>query len=129
MSKKVFLSIFVLLIVAIVVAGNFYWQLRTLKNNPLAVAEKENAELLERVGKLILLPDEKPTIATVTDPEKLSDQAFFVNAKTGYKVLVFSVSKKAILYDPILNKIIEVAPFQINEDAKSAGQTKPKTTQ
>ncbi len=54
---------------------------------------------------------------------------FFVNAKTGYKVLVFPVSKKAILYDPVLNKIIEVAPFQINEDTKSAGQTKPKTTQ
>jgi hypothetical protein len=52
-----------------------------------------------------------------------------VNAKTGYKVLVFSVAKKAILYDPVLNKIIEVAPFQISEDAKSAGQTKPKTTQ
>ena len=127
MAKKVFLSLFVLLLLASVAAGYFYWELRTLKNNPLAVAEKENSALVEAVGKLMLLPDEKPTIATVTDPEKLSDQTFFANAKTGDKVLVFSVSKKAILYDPVLNKIIEVGPVKVTEDAPAPSVDKNTT--
>ena len=118
MIKKIFLSLLVLVFVASATAGYFYWQWRNIKNNPTAVLEDESKKLIEMVGKLILLPNEQPTIATVTDPSKLSDQIFFKNAKVGYKVLVYSVAKKAILYDPISNKIIEVGPVNITDDTK-----------
>ena len=118
MVKKVFLALFVLLVVAIVAAGYFYFEWSKLKNDPVAVTAKENELLIEEVGRLILLPQETPTIATVTDPSKLSDQAFFINAQVGYKVLVYS--KKAILYDPVLHKIIEVGPVSVTNEPSGA---------
>ncbi len=71
--------------------------------------------LLERVGQLIVLPtDEEPTVATVTDPDVLKGEAFFVNANKGDKVIIYVKAKRAILYDPVQHKIVEVAPFNMN---------------
>lgn len=94
------------------------------------VSDAEIKELVDKVGKLVILPDEEPTIATVTDPDKLSDQAFFSSAKTGDKVLIFTNAKKAILYRPEQNKIIEVAPVNIGESETQpniAGDIAPVT--
>lgn len=68
--------------------------------------------LIERVGKLIVLPQgEEPTVATVSDPEKLKDQVFFANAKVGDKVLIYTKARKAYLYDPEGDILLEVAPI------------------
>ena len=82
------------------------------------VVEKKSSEtIVERVGKLLLLPaDESPTIAAVSDISKLQDQLFFKNAKNGDVVLMFAKAQRAVLFDPELNKIIEVAPLTV--DAK-----------
>ncbi len=72
----------------------------------------ENKELLEKVGKLVVLPvGETPTIATVSDLSKLKDQPFFAKAQPGDKVLIYSTAKRAILYRPSTNQIIELAPL------------------
>ena len=55
--------------------------------------------------------DENPTIVTVTNPESIKNQFFFKDAQAGDKVLVFKISKKAILYRPNTNKIISIAPL------------------
>ncbi|MBP9669332.1 MAG: hypothetical protein KBE09_03515 [Candidatus Pacebacteria bacterium] len=69
-------------------------------------------DLVAEVGRLIVLPEnEVPTVATVTEPEKLKDQLFFANAKMGDKVLLYTEAKKAYLYDPVAKKLIEVAPI------------------
>lgn len=77
--------------------------------------DKEEAKILaSRIGKLIYLPEnEEPTVVTVVEPEKVRDQQFFAKAKKGDKVLVYNQAKKAILYDPVANKIIEVGPVLI----------------
>lgn len=108
----------VILIVFVAVAGGFayyfYRQYSAIKSDPRVLAQKESALLIEKVGRLIVLPEgEEPTVATVSDPEKLKSQPFFANAKQGYKVLIYTNSKKAILYDPVLDKIVEVAPLNI----------------
>jgi len=100
-------------------AGYYYYRQATdLKKNPQkqqAVLQEEAKSLVADVSRLIVLPqDEEPTIATVSDPEKLKDQPFFANAKAGDKVLIYSKAKKAILYDPQNDKIVEVAPLNIN---------------
>ena len=87
-------------------------------------AVDESKKIIEMVGKLIQLPeDEQPSVATVTDPEKLKDQPFFARAKIGDKVLIFNNAKRAILYDPIANKIIDVSPININVSSPSANLT------
>lgn len=86
-----------------------------LQNNPDRIADKERAGLIKKVSKFMVLPkDEDPTIATINDLTALAGQPFFKNAQVGDKVLIYSVAKKAILFNPTENKVIEVAP--INDD-------------
>ena len=115
-------------IVAVVLAGYFYSQVRTLKQNPQAIAQKEVEALVAKVGKLVVLPaDEVPTVATVSDPEALKDQAFFAKAEKGDKVLIYAEAKKAVLYSVVMNKIIDVAPLNIGT-SKAVTPPKPTTT-
>jgi hypothetical protein len=100
-------------------AGNFYLykQMIGLRNRPTPTAASENAQLLARVGKLMVLPQEEPTIATVTDLSKLQNQPFFAQATSGDKVLIYAQAKKAILYDPNADKIVNVAPLNLTDAA------------
>ncbi len=68
--------------------------------------------VVDQVAVHLVLPeDEAPTVATVSSLEQLAGQPFFVNAKVGDKVLIYTKAKKAILYDPVIDKIVEVAPL------------------
>lgn len=103
--------------------GYFYYQLGKTqgffwsKKAPQAPQKQEAeavAKLVAEIGKLIDLPaNETPTVATVTDINKLKSEPFFQNAKNGYKVLIYQNAKKVILYDPTAKKIVNVGPFSI----------------
>ncbi len=97
--------------------------------NPSEAAKQEADALKEKVGMLIQLPSEQPTIATVNDVSKLKGQAFFKNAQNGDKVLIFTGAKEAILYRPSTNKIINVAPVNIgNNSSSSSSQSNTNNT-
>lgn len=73
-------------------------------------SENTTQQLLDKVGKLVLLPtDETPTVALVKDISKLQNQPFFSRAQDGDYVIVYTQSKVAILYRPSVNRIIEDA--------------------
>ncbi len=92
----------------------FYHQAAVLAPNRPPIGQEEVVSLMASVGKLILLPEgETPTVATVSNPEKLKDQEFFVNAKAGDKVLIFTNAQKAFLYSPTSNRVINVAPLSV----------------
>lgn len=120
--------IIIVLVGSLAAAGYFYSQWNKLrKTTPQAISD-ENTKLVETVGKIILLPTgEQPTIATVTDPSKLTDQNFFANAKVGDKVLVYATAKTAYLFDPTANKIINVAPITTDQTAPSVSGAKTQT--
>lgn len=101
----------------------YYNQYAKVVKNPEIITKQEADYLSERVGKLIKLPNEQPTIATVLDKEKLKDQTFFKKAENGDKVLVYMKEKQAILYRPSENIIIEVGP--VNIDNSTAGTSQP----
>ncbi len=93
-----------------------YKQVRDFQKDPQKQAEESVQKLVDEVSQYIVLPeDEEPTVATVTDPEKLKEQAFFAHASMGDKVLIYTNSKKAILYNPTEHKIVEVAPINIGD--------------
>ena len=86
--------------------------------------ESEMKQIVDKVGKLIELPEnEEPTLATISDKDKLKDQAFFLNAQNGDKVLVYEKAGKAILYRPSTGKIVEVAP--LNVESNNGNEVKP----
>lgn len=103
----------------------FYKKAQDLKVDPQKVSQEENEKLVAAVGKLVLLPEgEAPTIATVTDPEKLkAEQAFFSKAANGDKVLIYTRALKAIMYRPAENKIIEIAPLVIGSPTPAPAPT------
>ncbi len=89
-------------------------------SNPTAVQQAQNQQLINKIGTLAVLPKgETPTIATVTDITKLSDQPFFTNAQNGDKVLIYTQAKKAYLYRPSTNKIINIAPVNLGNQSSS----------
>lgn len=105
-----------LLFTVVVFAAGFgaYWYGR-VSNSSEALAERDVRQTIEAVAKLMVLPDgEEPTVATVTDLEQLSAQPFFTNAKIGDRVLIYTKAGKAILYDPVANKIVEAARLGID---------------
>jgi len=107
----------VLLVLAIATSIFFFVQYRHTQaqlKNPNSAAQSQTQELIDKVAKLTDLPSGEPTVATVSDVSKLSSQTFFVNAKNGDKVLIYSSAKKAILYRPSTNKIINIAPLSIS---------------
>lgn len=95
---------------------NQYKKTQLLLNNPTLAAKEEVKKITDQVSKLMELPTkEEPIVVTVLDKNKLKDQDFFKKAENGDKVIVYSVSKKAILYRPSINKIIEVAPLNLGD--------------
>lgn len=97
--------------------GYFYYQSQkgiSGTQNPPQGSPEEVKKLVLEVGKLMDLPiGEVPTVATVTDSTQLQGQAFFARAKNGDKVLIYQNSQKAILYNPVAKRIIEVSPINL----------------
>lgn len=86
-----------------------------------AQTDESAEEVIEAVGKLMVLPEgELPTVATVSNPEKVREQPFFANAEEGNKVLIYVQARKAILYDPKKNRIVEVASLTPNPTTPQA---------
>lgn len=113
--KYIVIILFVLVLLLAAVSAYLYYQSR---NDPSKVSAREVKTLTATIGKLVLLPyDESPTIATVSDPDALSDQSFFVGAQKDDKVLIYSNAKKAILYRPSIDKIINIAPLNLGDAA------------
>lgn len=80
----------------------------------------QNAKLLDDVRKVFVLPTSgTPTIATVSSADKLRNQEFFANAKDGDKVIVYSAAKRAILYRPSTEQIVNVAPIIASSNPKN----------
>jgi hypothetical protein len=72
---------------------------------------------------------EEPQLATVSDAAKLkTDQPFFANAENGDKVLIYQTAKKAILYRPTTNKIIEVGPVTLDNTTSTVPTPTPTLT-
>lgn len=131
MSKGKIIGGLAAVVFVLSLAGNAYlfMQYRSLSADPQKQAQQETRDLVHAVSQLMILPDgEDPTIATVADTSKLKDQPFFSHAEIGDKVLLFTTAKKAILYRPSANKIIEVAPINLGSAATAPAADATDTT-
>jgi hypothetical protein len=120
-KNMVIAGLAILLLLTAATTAYLYKTVSALKTNVQADIKNETAELIARVGGIILLPEgEVPTIATVSNPEELKEQPFFAKAKVGDKVLLYPIAKKAYLYDPIAHRIIEVSSItpETNQGAR-----------
>jgi hypothetical protein len=116
-SLIIIIGLTIILLAAIGIAGYFYLQYQKAQSELTKTTQSnEQAALIAEVGKLIVLPTtEQPTIATVSDVNRLKSQSFFIHARDGDKVLIYTKAQEAILYDPLANKIVEVGPISLTQ--------------
>lgn len=128
-GKKTWL-ILIIVVVLIGVASwssYSYWQakkqiskLSTVEGQQ-QLAEQEVNTILAQIKKRMILPDdETPTVATVNDVETLKkDQPFFEKAQNGDKVIIYVKAKKAIVYRPQEDLIVNVGFLAVDSTAKN----------
>ena len=95
-------------------------ELEQIKSSTEQSGQEAADQVLTKVRALIDVPtDPKPTVATISDVEKLKEaNEFFKTAENGdYLILT---ANRAVIYDPDRNIVLDVAPFQIR-----AGSTSP----
>jgi len=120
-TETVSINIIVVLVMLVLIGTAYYFfsqykKTQLLLNNPTLAAKEEVKKITDQLSKLMELPaKEEPIVVTVLDKKKLTGQDFFKRAENGDKVIVYSVSKKAILFRPSINKIIEVAPLNLGD--------------
>ncbi|MDD2224853.1 MAG: hypothetical protein PHP97_01695 [Candidatus Shapirobacteria bacterium] len=127
---KVSFTIFIVILIfsSLAAAAYFYKQYKEIKENPNKISTDEIKSLTTVISKFMDLPvDETPTLATVTDKEKLKDQDFFKKSENGDKILIYANAKKAILYRPSTQKVIEFAPLLIGNSDQNTTPTEIPT--
>lgn len=103
--------------------GYMFWQNAQLRRPEAQtqLAEAASQSVINSVSKLIIVPEDKPTVATITDVNKLrsANESFYKNAKNGDTLLLYSTV--AIIYRANENKIVNVAPVVVSpSDAEAA---------
>ncbi len=124
----------ILLVITIVAVAGFAWSfvnyrqaqkqiaLLSTPEGQQTMAQNEVNRLVEKVGKLILLPlNEKPVVAEVKDAEKLAKtEPFYEQAHDGDRLLIYPNAKRAVLYSEKNNVVVNVGPIVLNETSNPA---------
>ena len=124
-GKKIGLLVIVLLMaVGFGIAGKWAYQNDKLPGGYGQSEDEKTTKNTERivalVSKLLALPDEQPLVARVTDAETLvKEQPFYSGSTNGTYLLLFPTARKAVLYDPEKDILLNVGPFQVTPDAVS----------
>ncbi|MBU0975207.1 hypothetical protein KJ918_00245 [Patescibacteria group bacterium] len=119
-SNKLTILVLVLLILSLIGGIYLYRQYVVTKDEVeilkdperyAAILADEEQQILDKIGKHILLPDEEPTLYSILDVEmaKKSYGDFFENAKDGDRLVIYS--KKAIIYREEIDLVINAGPI------------------
>lgn len=77
----------------------------------------------EKVGKLIVPPQEEPVMAVVTAADSLiKEQAFYAGVENGDILLIYPQAGKAILYSAKKDRLLNVGPVQVGADTGKKSQ-------
>ena len=132
---KNFRSTILIIFVAILAIGSlgsavlFHYRYTQLQKNPNLAAEQKNKNLISAVGKLFNVEsNETPTLAIITEEEKVrASNEFFARVKNGDAVLFYAQMKKAVLYRPSTNQIVEIVPLILEKTTSTASSTLSET--
>lgn len=124
MKTKKILSILVVLVIlllAFAIFRKFYDPKGDAESQQLS--DKEIKSLVKKVSKLIIVPDETPVIATIIKADELiAEQKFYLGSKDGDYLIVFPTAKKAIIYRKEEDKLINVGPIIVDEQATTTAE-------
>ncbi len=97
--------------------------------HPDLSANEQVQEVLGKVGKLIQLPSETPTMAAIQDAASAKQgQPFLANAQNGDVLIVYANAAEALLYRPSTDKLIAVGPVNTNTPSSMSQNTTVSAT-
>ncbi len=80
------------------------------------LSNNQEDEIIKRVGKLVLLPAERPKFLIVKDRDAIFESEFFSKAREGDIVLLFEQSNQVMIYDIKQDRLINVGYLIQGED-------------
>ncbi len=116
-DKKKILKIAAIIIVAFLVlllASGIAVMLKNISQpkNIFPVEKSSEETAVSRAAKHLLLPEEKPVIIEIKNSADLAkEQAFYAGARDGDILLIYAAAKKAVIYSPARDMIINVGPI------------------
>lgn len=120
MKNKNLLSLLIIIIIAVLSIAIFKKFNPTVKTGEGQLTEKQIKTLVIKVSKLINVPEETPVIATIIKADQLiAEQKFYAGSKDGDYLMVFSKAQKAIIYRESEDKLINVGPIIVDQQATS----------
>lgn len=115
-TKILSIIISILIVVASVCAYFFYVKASNIGQDQNKINEEKVTALVQKINKIIDLPKgETPVLVVISDLSKLSTNPFFAHAKIGDDVLIYGVAKKAFIYDPNANMIVEAVALNLSK--------------
>lgn len=110
--------VFIVLLAAIGLCVVLFLKYReAVDTNPNNVEQKT----IETVAKLVVTPDERPTVVTVQDASKLSNPELASRAEDGDRLLVYSQNRRVIMYRPANGKIVDI--LSIKDETTNTSQS------
>ena len=103
------LSISTLVIIGAISVVGYVYLGKTPDSSNTQNSSQDEDPSIKILKKYLDFPEENPTLTTITDPEKLKDEAFFKNALKGDQLFFFPKSSKSAyllffaLADSVLN--------------------------
>lgn len=134
MPKKKFIIITLITILILILSSGlvfFFYPKSSPTTTPVSeeATQKETTDIMAALGKIAELPqNETPTIATVSDKDKVKNQTFFIHAQNGDKVLIFAQAKRAVLYRPSSGKVIEITTISVGPSPTPIQVSTPSAT-
>lgn len=137
---KVLIAIVIIVLVALIAAVAYLgwnwlemrkqFQKMTMPAGIQELQKKQNQEILDKIAKHIVLPSgEEPIIATVTDAAALKKESdFYQSAKNNDIVIIYTKAKKAYLYDPDRDIILNVGPVITEESTSPVSESATPTS-
>lgn len=94
-------------------------ELEEIRNNSQVTGEELSQQVLEKVRvHMEISMDPEPTVATIVDVDALKEaNEFYASAKNGDHLII--TARRAILYDPDRDMILDVVPVVIDQEEQS----------
>ncbi len=91
------------------------------------ITDREAQAIKAEIIKLINTPQEEPVMALVTNADQLiTEQPFYQGVTNGDVLVIYPQARKAILFNPRTNKLVNVGPVNVGEPSQ-AGRPEPGT--
>lgn len=93
-------------VLVLIIIGLFIWH--------RATAQPTSAQLLAELSQVMVIPQEQPQIAVVTNAAVLkTQQPFYADVQNGDVMFLFPQAGKAVLFRPSTHQVVNAGPVNV----------------